>query len=72
MIYLPLYVTYIISMAEFKVVRDWSLIMGRGCLQNGRGGGASEVLPLQKKGGGAEQVLAMLKGVTTCFEVVLT
>ena len=33
-----------------------------GGLQNGRGGGACEVLPLQKKGGGAENVLAMLKG----------
>ena len=42
------------------MLRDWSLIMGRGGgLQNGRGG-AREVLPLQK--GGAERVLAMLKG----------
>ena len=33
-------------------IRDWSLITGRGGLQNGRGGeGASEVLPLQKGGG---------------------
>ena len=40
-------------------IRDWSLITGRGGLQNG--GGAREVLPL-RKGGGAEQVLAMLKG----------
>ena len=39
--------------------RDWSLITGRGVLQNGRGG-AREVLPLRK--GGAEKVLAMLKG----------
>ena len=39
--------------------RDWSLITGKGGLQNGRGGG-SEVLPLRK--GGAEKVLAMLKG----------
>ena len=41
---------------------DWSLITGRGKLQNGRGGGwrgQTEVLPLQK--GGAEKVLAMLK-----------
>ena len=28
----------------------------------GWGVGASEVLPLQKRGGGAEQVLAMLRG----------
>ena len=40
-------------------LRDWSLITGRGGLQNGRGG-AREVLPLRK--GGAEKVLAMLKG----------
>ena len=51
------------------MLRDWSLITGRGGgLQNGRGG-ASEVLPLQKT------FLAMLKGgggVRTSFEVVLT
>ena len=35
--------------------------MGRGGLQNGRGGGAREVLPL-RKGGGAEKVLAILNG----------
>ena len=39
--------------------RDWSLIKGRGGLQNGRGG-AREVLPLRK--GGKEKVLAILKG----------
>ena len=33
---------------------------GEGGLQNGRGGGAREVLPLRK--GGAEKLLAMLKG----------
>ena len=33
---------------------------GGGGLQNGRGGGAHEILPLRK--GGAEKVLAMLKG----------
>ena len=43
--------------------------MGRGGYKTGRGV-ASEVLPLQK--GGAEKVLAMLKGGTTSFEVVLT
>ena len=32
-------------------VREWSLITGRGGLQNGRGG-AREVLPLRKGGGG--------------------
>ena len=43
------------------LIRDWSLITGREGLQNGRGGGgAREVLPLQK--GGAEKVLAMLNG----------
>ena len=40
-------------------LREWSLITGRGGLQNGRGG-AREVLPLRK--GGAEKVLAILKG----------
>ena len=40
--------------------RDWSLITGRGGYKTG-GGGAREVLPLQK-GGGAEKVLATLKG----------
>ena len=46
------------------MIRDWSLIMGRGGqgegigLQNERGG-ACEVLPLQK---GEEKVLAILKG----------
>ena len=44
----------------YPVIRDWSLITGRGGgLQNGRGG-AREVLPLRK--GEAEKVLAMLKG----------
>ena len=52
-------------------LRDWSLITGRGGLQNGRG--AREVLPLRKgggggnsfshaEGGGTQKVLAMLKG----------
>ena len=39
---------------------DWSLITGRGGTTNGRGGGISEVLPLQKRGG--PEFLAMLKG----------
>ena len=49
-----------------NVLKDWSLIMGRGGgLQNGRGGGASEVLPLRKVG--AEKVLAMLKAEHKAF-----
>ena len=52
---------------------DWSLITGRGGLQNGRGGGASTFLPLQKRGGERKKVLAVLKwGGTKCFKVVLT
>ena len=44
-------------------LRDWSLITRRGGLQNGRGGGPREVLPLRKGGGGgAKKVLAILKG----------
>ena len=39
-------------MKVYFVVRDWSLIMGKGGgLQNGRGG-ARVVLPLRKGGGG--------------------
>ena len=41
--------------------------MGRGATK--RGGGAYEVLPLQKGGG---EVLAMLKGGTKSYEVVFT
>ena len=40
-------------------LRDWSLITGRGGLQNGRGGHV-KFYPYEK--GGAEKVLAMLKG----------
>ena len=40
--------------------------------KEGVGASDSEVLPLQKEGGGAEKVLAMLKGGTTSFGVVLT
>ena len=40
-------------------LRDWSLITGRGGLQNGRGGHL-KFYPYEK--GGAEKVLAMLKG----------
>ena len=54
--------------------RDWSLITGRGGVQNGRGGMQS-FIPMQ--GGRAEKVLAMLKwggggGGTTSFGVVFT
>ena len=46
---------------EVYLIRDWSLITGRGGgYKTGGGGGAHEVLPLRK--GGAEKVLAMLKG----------
>ena len=48
------------------IAKDWSLITGRGSIQNGRG--ACEVLPLRK--GWPEKVLAMLKGDTTSFVVV--
>ena len=42
------------------MIREWSLITGRGGLQNGRGG-TSSCNPT-KRGGGAEKVLAILKG----------
>ena len=55
------------------MIRDWSLITGRGGGDTKREGGACQVLPLRKGGGGAEKVLAMLKGGgTNNFEVVLT
>ena len=41
------------------VIRDWSLITGRGGATK-REGGTRKVLPLRK--GGVEKVLAMLKG----------
>ena len=40
-------------------IRDWSLITGRGGLQNGRGGHV-KFYPYEK--GGAEKVVAILKG----------
>ena len=40
-------------------LREWSLITGRGGLQNGRGGHV-KFYPYEK--GGAEKVLAILKG----------
>ena len=45
------------------MVRDWSIITGRvggGAIKREMGGGASEVLPLQKEGW-TKKVLAMLK-----------
>ena len=57
------------------ILRDWSLITGGGGATKREGGGAREVLPLQKGGGGgAETVLAMLKGGwgTKSFGVVFT
>ena len=40
-------------------IRDWSLITGRGGLQNGRRGGHVKYYPYEKGGGG---VLAILEG----------
>ena len=45
-----------------QTLRDWSLITGRGGLQNGREGGHVKFYPYEKGGGGADKVLAMLKG----------
>ena len=47
------------------MVRDWSLITGRGeggSTKREGGGGAYEGIPLRKRGGGAKIVLVMLKG----------
>ena len=53
-----------------RFIREWSLLMGSGGggggLQNGRGWVGKRSFTL------AEKVLAMLKGGTTGFEVVLT
>ena len=44
-------------------VRDWSLIIGRGGLQNrSRGGGAREDLPLRKGGGGGGKSFSHTEG----------
>ena len=37
---------------DMIVFRDWSLITGRGGLQNGRGGGHAKFYPDEKGGGG--------------------
>ena len=50
--------TVLFRIPHKSVVREWSLITGRGGYKTG--GGGREVLPLRK--GGAEKVLAMLKG----------
>ena len=36
------------------ILRDWSLITGRGWSTKREGGGAREVLPLRKGGGGGK------------------
>ena len=46
-------------MIDKDILRDWSLITGRGGATK-REGGAHEVLPLRKRG--AQKVLGMLKG----------
>ena len=48
------------------MLRDWSLITGRGLGYKTGGGGDVKFLHL-RKGGGAEKVLAMLKGGTKLF-----
>ena len=48
-----------------NMIRDWSLITGRGGLQNGRGGGHVKFFTPMNRG--AEKVLAMLKGRHTKF-----
>ena len=49
----------VLHRAGSSSLRDWSLITGRGGLQNGRGGHV-KFYPYKK--GGAEKVLAVLKG----------
>ena len=51
------------------VVRDWSLITGRGAIKR-EGGGVCEVLPLQKKGGGGIFLSHAEGGGTKSSEVV--
>ena len=40
---------------KFYVIWDWSLIRGGGWATKREGGGASEVLPLQRGGGGRKK-----------------
>ena len=52
-------------------LRDWSLITGRGGLQNGRGGGHMKFYPYEK--GGRKQSFSHAEGGgTTSFGVVFT
>ena len=51
------------------LLRDWSLLTGRGGYKTG-GGGPVKFYPYKK--GGAEKVLAILKGGTTSFGVVFS
>ena len=44
-----------IQSAWLVSVGDWSLITGRGGLQNGRGGGHVKFYPSEKSGGGGEK-----------------
>ena len=55
-----------------SILRDWSLITGRGATK--REGGACEVLSLQKGGGGGRKGFSNAEGGggTTSFEVVFT
>ena len=45
---------------NLSIIRDWSLITGRGWATKRKGGGHVKFYPYEK--GGAENVLAMLKG----------
>ena len=45
-----------------KVLRDWSLITGKGPEKQEEGGGHVKFYPYEKGGGGADKVSAMLKG----------
>ena len=51
-------------------IRDWFTNYGEEGLQNGRGGGACEVLPLQKREGGKSFSHAEGGGGTKSFGVV--
>ena len=50
---------YLRYQGRYRDLREWSLITGRGGLQNARGGHV-KFYPYEK--GGAEKVLAILKG----------
>ena len=60
-VYSPGFVNNEFLIDQYSLLRDWSLITGRGGGATKReGGGACEVLPLQKWG--RKKVLALLKG----------